>query len=59
MRKDYYEDYRETKTDELEDCSKSIDKRIRDLKKMAKDVNDDDKSDIESAIAELKEEQKM
>ena len=59
MREDYYEDYRETKTDELEDCSKSIDKRIRDLKKMAKDVNDDDKSDIESAIAELKEEQKM
>ena len=59
MRKDYYEDYRETKTDELEDCSKSIDKRIRNLKKMAKDVNDDDKSDIESAIAELKEEQKM
>lgn len=42
-----------------EDHSKEIDKRIRDLKKTAKDVKSfSAKADIESAIAELKNDKK-
>jgi hypothetical protein len=56
-REQYYADYRETRVNELENRSKEIDRKIRDLKKISKDSpNQQAVSNVNSAILALQDE---